>query len=68
VKGRIVSAILRLADYPLLAPETDEPRVRELSIVRYPYKVYYQVENEQVWIVHIRHTARRPFQDEVEEE
>ena len=64
VKARIVAATLRLADYPLMAPETDEPGVRELSIVRYPYKVYYQIEKDEVWIVHIRHTARQPWEDE----
>lgn len=64
VKSRIVSAIHRLADYPLMAPETDEPGVRELSVVRYPYKVYYQIAKNEVWIVHIRHSARRPWQDE----
>lgn len=47
-----------------MAPETDEPSVRELSIVRYPYKVYYQIEKDEVWIVHIRHAARRPWEDE----
>ena len=63
VKEGIVRAIQRLADYPLVAPETDEPGVRELIIVRYPYKVYYQVEQEEVRIVHIRHAARRPWPD-----
>jgi toxin ParE1/3/4 len=64
VKERIVSAIRRLADYPLMAPETDEPDIRELAVIRYPYKVYYQIERDEVWIVHIRHAARRPWRDE----
>jgi plasmid stabilization system protein ParE len=29
--------------------------------VQHPYKVYYEVEGEEVWILHIRHTARRPW-------
>ena len=28
-----------LADFPLMAPETDEPGVRALPLVRYPYRV-----------------------------
>ena len=32
--------------------------VYELSIIRYPYKVYYRVEADEVQIVHIRHTSR----------
>ncbi len=66
VKARIVSAIGLLSDHPLMAPETDEPGVYELTIVRYPYKVYYQVEGDEVWIVHIRHSARRPWPSEEE--
>ena len=44
-----------------MAPETEESSTRELTILRYPYKVYYEVEGDEVWIVHIRHTSRRPW-------
>jgi plasmid stabilization system protein ParE len=35
--------------------------VRQLLYGRYPhvYKVYYTIESETVWILHIRHGARR---------
>ena len=59
VKRTLERGIRRLGDFPLMAPATREPGVYELSIVRYPYKVYYRVENEEVRIVHIRHTSRR---------
>ena len=40
-----------------MAPVTDEIAVLELSIVRYPYKVYYELSrDEEVWILHIRDT------------
>lgn len=61
VKARIVAAINRLADFPLMAAETDEPDVRELAIVSYPYSVYYQVAGQEVWILHIRHSSREPW-------
>ncbi len=64
VKTRIERRITQLADFPLMAPATDESGVFELTLVRYPYKVYYQIEGDEVWIVHIRHAARRPWQDE----
>lgn len=41
-----------------MAPMTEEPGIFELTIVRYPYKVYYQVEGEEVWVVHIRDARR----------
>lgn len=32
-----------LADFPLIAPETDERGVRALPLVQYPYLVYYEI-------------------------
>jgi toxin ParE1/3/4 len=40
-----------LADFPLMAPETDERGVRELPLVRYPYRVYYEVVGDEVRIL-----------------
>ncbi len=61
VKELIERRIAGLADFPLLAPETDELGIRELTIVRYPYKIYYEVVGEEVWIVHIRDARRQPW-------
>jgi len=60
VKAAIEWRIGLLADMPFIAPVTDEPGVYELPIIRYPYKVYYRVANDEVRVVHIRHAARRP--------
>ena len=59
-KRAIERRIRLLAAIPFIAPATDEPGVYELTIIRYPYKVYYCVEGEEVQIIHIRHTSRRP--------
>ena len=61
VKALIERRVASLADFPLIAPETDEPGIYELTIVRYPYKVYYEVAGEEVWILHIRHTSREEW-------
>jgi toxin ParE1/3/4 len=50
-----------LADFPLIAPETDEPGVRALPLVRYPCRIYYEIAGEEVRILHIRHTRRQPW-------
>lgn len=61
VMAAIRQRISWLADFPLMAPETDEPGVRALPLVRYPYRVYYDVAGEEVRILHIRHTRRQPW-------
>jgi plasmid stabilization system protein ParE len=64
VKDLIERRISSLADFPLMAPATDEPGIRELTIVRYPYKVYYEIAGDAVWIVHIRDARRRPWTED----
>jgi plasmid stabilization system protein ParE len=62
VKRAIVNAIRLLGSHPHMAPPTDIPSVRELSIPRWSYKVYYQIEQGEIWIIHIRDARRRPWQ------
>ena len=64
VKEVIEQRIASLTDLPFIAPETIEPGIRELTIVRYPYKVYYEVAGDEVWILHIRDARRRPWRGE----
>jgi len=61
IKNTIERRIALLADFPRIAPETKLRGVYELTIIRYPYKVYYEINGDEVWIVHVRHTARRPW-------
>ena len=57
VKDLIERRISRLGMFPLMAPATDETGILELSIVRYPYKVYYELRgDEEVWVIHVHHT------------
>jgi toxin ParE1/3/4 len=58
VAASIRDAVAQLRDYPLSGYRTDDPEVRVLFIVRYPYKIFYRVR-ETVEILHIRHTSRR---------
>jgi toxin ParE1/3/4 len=64
VERAIENSIRRLEHFPYSAPATDEPGIRELTVPRLPYKVYYRVVAGEVWIVHIRHSARRPWRRE----
>jgi toxin ParE1/3/4 len=61
VKRDIVRAIRRLEYFPESAPATDEPGVRQLIVPRRPYKVYYRIQNDEVWILHIRDARRQTW-------
>jgi toxin ParE1/3/4 len=62
VKARIQRAIGRLAQFPYSSRATDRLGVRVLPIVRYPYLVFYSVDDaaQEVHILRIRHSARDP--------
>ena len=62
VKRAIVNAIRLLGPHPRIAPLTDEPGVHELIVPRRPYKIYYRIKGEEVWIVHIRDARRQPWE------
>ena len=40
------------------------PELRSRLVTRYPYRIHYFVEDANVWIVHIRHSARRPMDEQ----
>ncbi len=62
VKRFIKEKIDSLGDFPFAAPTSGELDVFELSMVRYPYKVFYRVEGGVVSIVHIRDARRQPWE------
>jgi toxin ParE1/3/4 len=62
IAERIEAVIKRAADYPHSAPQVAQRRnVRTVLVLRYPYKIFYRVHSDAVEILHIRHTARRPW-------
>jgi hypothetical protein len=40
-------------------------KFRSRLATRYPYRIHYFVEDADVWIVHIRHSARRPLDEPI---
>ena len=59
VAATISDAVARLGDQPHSGYQTDNPEVRVMFVVRYPYKIFYRVHGDAVEILHIRHTSRR---------
>lgn len=61
VAASIRQAAAQLGDQPLSGYRTENPDVRVMFVVRYPYKIFYRVRETVVEILHIRHTARRAW-------
>lgn len=60
VEHAIRNACEDLADFPGAAPATDEPNVRRLPLVRYPYTIFYRVDlnRKLIEIARVVHSAR----------
>jgi toxin ParE1/3/4 len=61
VLASIRAAVAQLADQPYSGYQTDNPDVRVKFVIHYPYKIFYNVREDVVEIIHIRHTSRRPW-------
>jgi plasmid stabilization system protein ParE len=57
---RLRSVVRRIGAWPDSAQELAErPGVRVVPLIRYPYKIFYQVAGDAVETLHIHHAARR---------
>src|ERR1700685_4474598 len=65
---RIRKVVEQIGDAPESAPRVEQrPGMRVLPLVHYPFKIFYRiVDGDTVRILHIRHTARRPWTEDVE--
>jgi toxin ParE1/3/4 len=62
VVNRIEELAALLGEFPHIGHQTDEPGVRILPVVRYPFVLFYTVDNtpDEVVILHVRHSAQEP--------
>jgi toxin ParE1/3/4 len=60
VVGRIEGLTALLEEFPFIGHLTDEPDVRMLSVVRYPFVIFYAIDEAagEIVILHVRHTAQ----------
>jgi plasmid stabilization system protein ParE len=62
LEARIRRVIARIAVRPeTAAPVVERPGMRVVPLVRYPYKIFFRVLEDNVRILHIRHMARKPW-------
>ena len=64
---RIRNVVAQIANAPESAPRVEQrPGMRVVPLVRYPFKVFYRiVDDDTVRILHIRHAARRPWTEDL---
>lgn len=63
VERRIREAVARLAEFPSIGREvTQRPGVRVIPLGRYPYSIFYKVIADELVILHVRHSSRRPVE------
>jgi toxin ParE1/3/4 len=60
VVERIEALTALLEEFPLVGHITDEAEVRVLSVVRYPFLIFYTIDNAagEIVILHVRHTSQ----------
>ncbi len=59
---RIHAVIDRISKDPLSAPKVEQrPGMHVVPLIRYPFKIFYRVLDDRIRILHIRHSARRPW-------
>jgi toxin ParE1/3/4 len=65
LEQRIRATIVRIARSPASGPAVvQRPGVRVAFVLRYRYKIFYKLTADTIRIVHIRHSARRPWTGE----
>ena len=58
-ESRLHGVIARIGRWPESAQEvSDRPGVRVAPLVRYPYKVFYQISDDRIEVLYIHHAAR----------
>jgi addiction module RelE/StbE family toxin len=62
VAHRIKRSIELLARFPYVHRQTSMPRIRVLPVIRYPYLVFYTVDEgaQEVIVLRIRHSSQDP--------
>ena len=61
VLGAIKSSIDTLSFFSQIGRLVDNAGHRRVPVLRYPYLIFYRVVGDELLILHIRHTSRRPI-------
>lgn len=48
------------ADPEQFPPTLEDPRYHRALLHRFPYAVFFEIEEKEIWVVAVVHTSRRP--------
>ena len=57
----IRGAVAEIAEHPRAAPRTSDATLHVKILGRYRYKIFYEINDDCIDIIHVRHAARRPW-------
>ena len=61
IRRRLHEVTDRIRRVPEAAPcVSQRSHIRVVTVVRYPFRIFYRVRDDAIDILHIRHTSRRP--------
>jgi toxin ParE1/3/4 len=60
VQTRIKTIVDLLLQHPHIGTRTDDPTIRRMAALPYPYLIFYEATEEEVIIHAVRHMARDP--------
>ena len=60
VQARIQAVVELLTLHPRMGAHTDDPTIRRLTTLPYPYLVFYEISETEIVIHAVRHAARSP--------
>jgi toxin ParE1/3/4 len=60
LKDRIRVVLSRVRKRPRSAQALlGQPSIRVLPLLRYPYRIYYRIDGDLLYILHVHHTSRK---------
>lgn len=69
LKQRLRAVIARVGQWPESARQVEQrPDVRVVPLLRYPYRLFYRINDGRVEILHIHHAARQEAEGRIEPE
>ena len=62
LERRLRATLRRIAAWPEAAQTVaGRPGIRTVPLVRYPFRIFYRIADDQVEVLHIHHAARAPL-------